>query len=767
MDKLSDHLKMGYHHMRLRDKDHFTLESYIPLKLVNQKELQTEQDTKKAAYLHMKGNIDKIPQTINTKELTEITNIFDSVSGRIPNVILIEGHSGIGKTTFVKEICIKWAKGKILKSNKLVLLLLLRDPNVQKISDEQELIEHFTKHFTTELHNDLIINGGAKVTLIIDGFNELSTELRKDSFFTEVIKKNVLPYATVLVTSRPSASVSLHKFVDKTIEILGFEQSSRKEYVANALKDYPLKLKKLKRHFEQYPNIDAICYIPLILSITVFLCMCQPDDHVLPQTATKMYKGFILHTIKRYLKNTEDESINKLEKLPEVDRTTLQKLKKVAFDGLIKDKMMFTVEELAPVCKDNPTCFGLLQNTKFYSAEGVLIQSFNFLHLGIQEYLAAEYITTLPEYEVYTLLKKSFIVTESSNNNEGVRLSNMWILYCGITSGQSKILRHYLTTYGKSNHALPVKATNDDADSHVTSVTMNGPSQQQGSSSGRRLSNTINISPHILNDPVKILYLFQCFQEAQDNVLCKVLSKSFDSGIIDISDHRLLPFQVMSLGFFLSKSCRKWKELNLSNCHINDHGLQQLLGGDNLNRQEIKEIVLCNNSLTEASSLDIACIMIYVAKLYINNNKLSDHGASLVSEGIANTKTLQLLNISNNNIGSSGTKAIANALVSNTSLKELFMEDNEVGRCGAEAIAEALTNNRTLKTLSLDNNTIDKESLMIIIKSIYINKNDIIAKISLPYTPEFHDDVIKEEIMKINMERKERYKEPFELKHYH
>ena len=423
--------------------------------------------------------------------------------------------------------------------------------------------------------------------------------------------------------------------------------------------------------------------------------------------------------------------------------------------------MIFTAKELAPVCKDDPTCFGLLQNTKFYSTEGTLIQSFNFLHLGIQEYFAAEYITTLPEDEVYTHLKKSFIVTESSNNNESVRLSKMWILYCGITSGQSKTLRHYLTTYGKSNHTLPVKATNNDANSHVTSVTVNGRSQQ-GSSSDHRISNTINISPHILNDPVKILYLFQCFQEAQDNVLCKVLSKSFDSGIIDISDHTLLPFQVTSLGFFLSKSCRKWKELNLSNCHINDHGLQQFLSGDNLNRQEIKEIVFRNNSLTEASSRYIARIMIYLVKLYINNNKLGDHGARVISEGIANTKTLQLLNISNNNIGSSGTISIANALASNTSLMELFMEDNEVGQFGAVAIADAITNNRTLKTLSLDNNTIDKESLMIIIERI--NKNDIIAKISLPYTPEFHDDIIKEEIMKINMDRKERCKEPFELK---
>ena len=71
----------------------------------------------------------------------------------------------------------------------------------------------------------------------------------------------------------------------------------------------------------------------------------------------------------------------------------------------------------------------------------------------MQEYFAAKYVTTLPEDEVYTLLKESFIVTESKSiiltnfDGKNVRLSNKWILYCDITSGQCKLLRQFLTTY--------------------------------------------------------------------------------------------------------------------------------------------------------------------------------------------------------------------------------------------------------------------------------------------------------------------------------
>ena len=437
--------------------------SYVTLAIVHQKELQTRQETTKTIYLRTKGDIHKIPHTIGIKKLTDITQIFDPVSGIVPISILIEGHAGIGKTTFVKELCIEWAEGKLLTSYKLVLLLLLRDPNVQKITDEHKLIEHFATYSTDELHKELVKNHGAGVTLIIDGFDELSIKLRQESFLRELIEKRHLPKAKIVVTSRPSASACLHEVVDRRLEILGFEQSSRNQYVTEALQDSPSKLEKLQRHFQQYPNIDAICYIPLIMSIIVFLCKCQPDE--LPPTATKMYASFILHTICHYLKRVgkipEDKVINKLEQFPPVVYIALQDLKKTAFDGLVNDKIVFTVEELPVLCKDDPTCYGLLQSTECYSAEEVNpTQSFNFLHLGIQEYFAAKHVTTLSEDKVFTLLNESFIITKkkssvySTGNNpdpdsKSVRLSNMWILYCGITSGQCKRLRHYLTTYGK------------------------------------------------------------------------------------------------------------------------------------------------------------------------------------------------------------------------------------------------------------------------------------------------------------------------------
>ena len=71
-------------------------------------------------------------------ETFDISDIFNPIycedgTTREPKLILINGAPGMGKTTLCKEIAYRWAKGLLLHSSSLVLLLFLRDPGVQKI----------------------------------------------------------------------------------------------------------------------------------------------------------------------------------------------------------------------------------------------------------------------------------------------------------------------------------------------------------------------------------------------------------------------------------------------------------------------------------------------------------------------------------------------------------------------------------------------------------------------------------------------------------
>jgi len=281
----------------------FHARSFTNLALIHQKitQLQAKEDTAKIARVCTTGDIHKIPEITSSIKLNNVYQIFTPITSddqtQWPMSILIEGHPGIGKTTLAKEICLQWANNQLLTSDKLVLLLMLRDPNVQTITDTEQLVKYTQSIDQVQcILSYLQNNNGVGVTLIIDGFDELSTELRQTSFFRRLIEGDVLHNIRVVVTSRPSASACLHQYVHRRIEVLGFEKSSKEQYMCNALKDTPIHLQKLKTHFLQYPNIDALCYIPLNMAIIVYLCLLGS----LPQTATKMYESFILHTICRH-----------------------------------------------------------------------------------------------------------------------------------------------------------------------------------------------------------------------------------------------------------------------------------------------------------------------------------------------------------------------------------------------------------------------------------------------------------------------------------
>jgi len=769
----------------------FHAKSFTSLALVHQKivQLQTEEDTTKAARVRYKGDIHEIPEVTSSIKLDTIEQIFTPITSddQCPLSILIEGHPGIGKTTLAKEICLQWANGKLLTSDKLVLLLMLRDPNIQKCTTTEELVKYIMPENNKFVCKYLTKTDGVKTTFIIDGFDELSNVLRHKSVFRRLIEGESLPKARVVVTSRPSASACLHQHVDRRIEVLGFEKCSREQYINDALKTCPSKLQMLKKHFQHYPNIDAMCYIPLNMAIIVFLCLLG----YLPLTATELFANFMLHTVCHYLQRVgkidQNEHVSKIEHLPRPVPQVLQQLCKVAFDGLVKDKIVFTVDDLPDICRDDPICYGLLQAVEYYcfGEIGTPTKSFNFLHLGMQEYFAAKYVATLLDDEVYKLLGESFLDTKKGKHvywkenmdSKNARLSNMWIMYFGITNGQCNSLRRYL--------GIPMCNKSESPSSYSKCAPTCDSMQQQSIDSslqmkmiapekipGQEISKTVAIPQEILKDSLKVLYLFQCFQEAQDGELCDILSNSFDVGEIKLRDHRLLPYQVVSLGFFLSQSNKQWKELDLYKCHIGDYGLNllhQYLCGDQTNKQKIMTIDVRHNNLTVASAPLISDIITdfqsHTLKLSIDSVvtgsqvkkavkivHIQEDNLYMVASAIPDIMTcLKNLNIYHGNFGammlsmdnnqlrvldiSSDTfantdtivTAVAIILTCNTSLRLLDLSDNAIDEQGASKIAQAMTtdNLKTLKELNISNNNISGKGSIDITHSLILHNNSL------------------------------------------
>ena len=476
---------------------------------------------------------------------------FEASSGS--TFILIEGAPGIGKTVLSKEIACQWAMKKLLSSKKLVFLLHLRDPNLQDMHVIKDLVQYIFGHDKLEssVAEYLFNTSGNGLVVILDGYDEMSEENRKRSFIARIINRKVLPECDLVITSRPTASVHLRDIASCRVEVLGFTEENRLDYIKHALKGSSDKVSALQSYLQSNSIINALCYIPL--NMTILLCLYEEEGGMsnnpqtdctqklgnLPTTQTEMYRKFILMTINRSLRKEKPPSdgifLNEVSNLSIPDNKIFTDLCQLAFNALKLDKLVFEFDEVKKICPNLTVApgswsgLGLLNAVRF-----VTNVSFHFLHFSIQEYLAAYHISSLSNSEQLKLLKETFWE---------IRYFNAWIMYVGITRGKRFAWRHFV-----SGNWFRVSTW---------------------------IFGTSKISKKLLIDKVRCLHLFQCYTEIGGH---EAIEKLFDGQVIDLSNQTLLPKDLNTLGFFLlrSNNNKHWKKLNLAHCNIGDVGCNVL-----------------------------------------------------------------------------------------------------------------------------------------------------------------------------------------------
>ena len=518
----------------------------------------------------------------------DIADIFEGTDGA--TTILIEGAPGIGKTMLCKEIAYRWACKKLLQGDRIVLLLFLRDPKVQNINDVEDLCQYMYPDIHRLDAEEIKIckacakhiksTEGAKITIILDGFDELSYVKSKNKFILDLLDKMVLPLCKVVVSSRPVKSKHLQQIADVRVEILGFTEQNKQHFINNELKGNYHKLATLNTYLKENSIINHLCQIPFMLSVLV--CITKEYEE-LPKSRTELYRKFIIYTVSRFFQNLNPPKspITNLGELPLQFKGYFFEICKYAYNALQCDKIVFTTSEIKanfPAFAYAPGSWsglGLLKAAEYFSIEeNSDCTSYNFLHLSIQEYLAAYYITTLYTIQQINVLQELFFVE---------KYLNMWIMYVGL-SERPIALMHFLS--GKSIFKLMCTA----------------------------LFSLDEISETITQSKIKCLYLFQCLSEIKNQKLYDLVSTLFEKGILDLANHTLLAKDIDTLTYILDKSTTTyWDELNLSHCHIGDSGCHQLcktLLNDFDHSIIFNKINLSSNQLTTASLKAMADIIV-------------------------------------------------------------------------------------------------------------------------------------------------------------
>ena len=545
------------------------------------------------------------------------------------------------------------------KSLTLHQLLLLASDGKEVTDDNIIIARHVAQ----------LVKDGLKCLLILDGWDEGPACLRAppdperppDNSFLGDLLRSVSPNTTILITSRPDSSVDLHNRSNmQRLEILGFTKERIHEYFREALSTQLSSMKledecrKLSDHLANYPAIESSCYIPLNAAIlTLLYLQC---NRTLPTTYFEMCYELILYFIAREVNTRQPKrnlrTISSLDALPPDLKKQLEHISILAYKGVMDNKIVFSQDELPsilpsegsmitrflccilPPAQQDLPAMGVLQRVQWAGTSGESI-SYNFVHLSIQEMLAAYRISQMGNDQQVRVFQTLF---------SKPRFAAVLQFYAGFTK---------LTNQGVRNIITGSDFTNEKS------------------------------------SKFSLLSSITCLFEAQiqeELLYTKIFSRL--NGEMSLNGVTLSPLDCLSVGYFLSLVLKNSRELkvNLSNCSIDDHSIGLMM----------RE--LSKPASAEACPAD-AQVNRSLQELNINDNKIGDNGIAHIVTALQTNTTMRRLNMENCSISFVGADSLTRALAVNMSLQDLNIGGNDIGDLGLTCIATVLKTNNTLNTL--------------------------------------------------------------------
>ena len=347
------------------------------------------------------------PASIRLETTQDLFHPNSDTNDQNPRSILVIGRPGIGKSILATKILRDWANGvDEYYSDKICFLFRLRWFNITKIKDMS--LKTFLRFGTTlseeefeSIYED-IVPKPQEAILIFDGLDEIygnpthvveeaclipddpTASMSPLNLFVKLLFGNIFPGATVVVTSRVTAREFYSKLeFNRHAEIMGFTQSVIEEYVTrfcsiNKKSEFK---SKVWNHIKSSSELLDLCYIPVncyLVSAILSQSLSEQgvDTTFLPTTLTELYEMGLNHLVKNHKRNT---------KL--VTKEVSNEVQLLAFHGMQDGHLIFDEEYVDDEVKSS-VLLNRLANPIF-----PLQAQFCFVHLTIQEFLAAKHVT--------------------------------------------------------------------------------------------------------------------------------------------------------------------------------------------------------------------------------------------------------------------------------------------------------------------------------------------------------------------------------------